>query len=60
MIKSGYIRKLNGGNRGVVFGTGNLNIQYATAEVFVMFKYLRPDLLREAGISHFDAWADAF
>ena len=30
------------------------------AEVYVMFKYLRPDLLADAGISHFDAWADAF
>lgn len=59
MIKSGYIRKLNGGNRGVVFGTGT-PISNSMAEVFVMFKYLRPDLLREAGISHFDAWADAF
>ena len=25
-----------------------------------MFKYLRPDLLQEAGISNFDAWTDAF
>ncbi|MGI6079329.1 MAG: DEAD/DEAH box helicase family protein, partial [Fastidiosipilaceae bacterium] len=59
MIKSGYIRKLNGGNHGVVFATGT-PISNSMAEVFVMFKYLRPDLLQEAGISNFDAWTDAF
>lgn len=59
MIKSGYIRKLNSGNHGVVFGTGT-PISNSMAEVFVMFKYMRPDLLQEAGISNFDAWTDAF
>lgn len=59
MIKSGYIRKLNGGKKGVIFGTGT-PISNSMAEVYVMFKYLRPDLLIDAGINNFDAWADTF
>jgi len=59
MVKLNYIRKINGGNRGVVFATGT-PITNSMAEVYIMTKYLRPDLLEAAGVKHFDAWAKVF
>jgi len=29
-------------------------------ELYIMTRYLRPDLLRQAGISRFDDWASVF
>lgn len=59
MIKAGYIKKINGSKRGLIFATGT-PIANTMAEVYVMFRYLRPDLLQEAGISNLDAWAGTF
>ncbi len=57
-MKARYIRELNGG-RGVVFATGT-PISNTMAEMYTMLRYLAPDLLKERGVDHFDAWAANF
>jgi len=57
-MKTNYIPELTGG-RGVVFATGT-PISNTMAEMYTMQRYLGPDLLRERGVEHFDAWAANF
>ena len=57
-MKTRYIRQINEG-RGVVFATGT-PISNTMAEMYTMLRYLAPDLLRERGVEHFDAWAANF
>ena len=54
-----YVSQLHGGKRGLVFATGT-PISNTLNELFTLFKYLRPDILRDAGVGHFDAWMSAF
>lgn len=53
-----YINELSPG-RNVVFATGT-PISNTMCEMYLMQKYLQPDLLKEKGIYHFDAWAANF
>lgn len=53
-----YINELSPG-RNVVFATGT-PVSNTMCEMYLMQKYLQPDLLREKGIYHFDAWAANF
>ena len=57
-MKTRYVRAINGG-RGVVFATGT-PISNTMAEMYTMLRYLAPDLLKERGVAHFDAWAANF
>src|ERR1035437_9749517 len=57
-IKTRYVREINSG-RGVVFATGT-PISNTMAEMYTMLRYLAPDLLKERGVAHFDAWAANF
>jgi N12 class adenine-specific DNA methylase len=57
-MKTRYIRQINGG-RGVVFATGT-PISNTMAELYTTLRYLAPDLLKERGVEHFDAWAANF
>ncbi len=57
-MKTRYIREITGG-RGVVFATGT-PISNTMAEMYTMLRYLGPDLLKERGVEHFDAWAANF
>jgi N12 class adenine-specific DNA methylase len=57
-MKTRYIRQMNGG-RGVVFATGT-PVSNTMAEIYTMQRYLAPDLLKERGVEHFDAWAGNF
>jgi N12 class adenine-specific DNA methylase len=57
-IKTRYLRGISGG-RGVVFATGT-PISNTMAEMYTMLRYLAPDLLKERGVAHFDAWAANF
>ena len=57
-IKTRYVRELTGG-RGVVFATGT-PISNTMGEMYTMLRYLSPDLLKERGVAHFDAWAANF
>lgn len=59
LMKLSYVKSLHNNKRGVIFGTGT-PISNSMAELFIMTKYLRPDLLEERNISHFDAWARTF
>ncbi|HET9894634.1 MAG TPA: helicase-related protein [Streptosporangiaceae bacterium] len=57
-MKIGYLRRRNG-RRVVTFATAT-PIANSVTEAFVMQRYLRPDLLEEAGIGVFDSWAATF
>lgn len=53
-----YINEITPG-RNVVFATGT-PISNTMCEMYIMQKYLQPDVLKEKGIYHFDAWAATF
>ena len=53
-----YLQKLNNG-RGIVFATAT-PVMNSMSEMYIMQKYLQPDLLKEMGIYSFDAWAKQF
>lgn len=53
-----YLQKLNGG-RGIVFATAT-PVMNSMSEMYIMQRYLQPDLLDQLGISSFDAWAKQF
>ena len=57
-MKTRYVRETSGG-RGVVFATGT-PISNTMAEMYTMLRYLAPDLQKERGVAHFDAWAANF
>ncbi|HEX3681732.1 MAG TPA: DEAD/DEAH box helicase family protein [Bryobacteraceae bacterium] len=57
-LKIRYLRERNRG-RGVVFATGT-PISNTLAEMYTLFRYLGPELLRERDIEHFDSWAANF
>jgi Helicase conserved C-terminal domain len=57
-MKTRYIRERNNG-RGVVFATGT-PISNTMAEMYTLLRYLAPELLKERGVEHFDAWAANF
>ena len=57
-MKTRYVRERTGG-RGVVFATAT-PIANTMAEMYTMLRYLAPDLLKERGVAHFDAWAANF
>lgn len=53
-----YLQKLNGG-RGIVFATAT-PVMNSMSEMYIMQRYLQPDLLDQLGLSTFDAWAKQF
>lgn len=57
-MKLDYLRTEHGG-RVATFMTAT-PIANSVAEAHVMCRYLRPDLLRDAGVEHFDSWAATF
>lgn len=57
--KARYVAQLHGGKRGLVFATGT-PISNSLNELYTLFKYLRPDLLQDSGVKHFDAWMSTF
>ena len=57
-MKLAYLRGRHG-NRVATFATAT-PIANSVAEAYVMQRYLRPDVLLEAGISDFDSWAATF
>lgn len=56
--KLDYLRSVHG-DRVATFATGT-PIANSVSEAYVMQRYLRPDLLEAAGVTHFDAWAATF
>ena len=57
-MKANYLRDTHKG-RGLVFGTGT-PITNTVGELYVMTKYLAPEMLEAAGIRSFDDWAANF
>jgi CheY-like chemotaxis protein len=57
-MKTGYLRARHGG-RSVVFATGT-PVSNTMAEMYTTQRYLAPEMLRAAGVEHFDAWAANF
>ncbi|HEX5117835.1 MAG TPA: DEAD/DEAH box helicase family protein [Pseudonocardiaceae bacterium] len=57
-MKLDYLRGKHGG-RCATFATAT-PIANSVTEAYVMQRYLRPDLLEEAGITDFDVWAGTF
>lgn len=53
-----YLQQLNGG-RGIVFATAT-PVMNSMAEMYIMQKYLQSDMLKQLGITTFDAWAKQF
>ena len=53
-----YLQQFNGG-RGIVFATAT-PVMNSMSEMYIMQKYLQPDLLNQLGLNTFDAWAKQF
>ena len=53
-----WLQQLNGG-RGIVFATAT-PVMNSMSEMYIMQKYLQPDLINQLGLSTFDAWAKQF
>jgi N12 class adenine-specific DNA methylase len=53
-----YIQQVGNG-RGVYGATGT-PISNTLAEAYTLMRYFMPALMREMGVEHFDAWANAF
>ena len=53
-----YLQQLNGG-KGIVFATAT-PVMNSMAEMFIMQRYLQPQMLHDLGIENFDAWAKQF
>ncbi|WP_374116956.1 helicase-related protein [uncultured Clostridium sp.] len=58
LMKIRYIQEINDG-KGIVMATGT-PISNSMTEMFVMQRYLQPELLEKMGIHNFDAWASNF
>lgn len=57
-MKVRWMQQLNGG-RGVVFATAT-PVMNSMSEMFIMQKYLQYDVLKQRGLTSFDAWANQF
>lgn len=57
-MKVEYLRNAHGGR--ALTGATATPIANSITEAYVMQRYLRPDLLEDAGISNFDEWAATF
>src|SRR5260221_428861 len=55
-MKTRYLAERGGG---IVFATGT-TISNTMAEMYTLLRYLAPEILEKAGVSHFDAWAANF
>lgn len=53
-----YLQGLNGG-RGIVFATAT-PVMNSMVELYIMQRYLQPDVLNQLGLKSFDAWAKQF
>lgn len=58
-MKMEYLRETSQSGRVATFATGT-PIRNTVTQAYVMQKFLRPDLLEEAGITSFDQWASTF
>lgn len=58
-MKIEHLRANNASGRVATFATGT-PIRNTVTQAYIMQRFMRPDLLREAGINSFDQWAATF
>jgi N12 class adenine-specific DNA methylase/CRP-like cAMP-binding protein len=58
-MKSRYVMKLHDGQRGVVFATGT-PISNSISEMYVMMRYMAPEVMRARSLYAFDDWVNMF
>lgn len=56
--KINYLNQISPG-KGVVFATGT-PIANSISEMYIMQRYLQPQMLKSMGLMHFDSWATTF
>jgi len=59
LVACRYLQSLHGGDKGVLFSSGT-PMSNTMAEMYLLFKYLRPNELNKQGIDTFDDWAAVF
>ncbi|UWG99353.1 MAG: GNAT family N-acetyltransferase [Candidatus Dehalobacter alkaniphilus] len=58
LLKCRYLQEMGSG-KGVVFATGT-PISNSMSEMYVMQRYLQPQMLARLGLNYFDSWAATF
>jgi hypothetical protein len=58
LMKCQYLQEMNKG-RGVTFATGT-PLSNSMSEMYVMQRFLQPDILKKTGLHFFDKWAATF
>lgn len=58
LMKTQFLNE-NYGEKNIIFATGT-PVSNSMTELYIMQRYLRPSLLREAGLQTFDDWASNF
>lgn len=58
LLKCQYLQEVNNG-KGVVFATGT-PISNSMSEMYVMQRFLQPQMLKKMGLNYFDSWAATF
>lgn len=54
-----HIQSVHNADKGITFASGT-TISNSITEMFLLFKYLRPSMLKEKGMNSFDQWARVF
>src|SRR5699024_11159678 len=59
LVAARYLQKKHGGDKGLLFASGT-PISNTMAELYLLFKYLRPNKMQELQLTSFDRWAANF
>lgn len=59
LIAARTLQKLHNGDKGITFLSGT-TISNSLVELYLLFKYLRPNAMKELAIPSFDAWAKVY
>ncbi|HNG68539.1 MAG TPA: helicase-related protein [Saprospiraceae bacterium] len=59
LIAARTLQKMHNGDKGVTFSSGTV-ISNSLVEMYLLFKYLRPDKMKELGYNTFDSWVTQF
>lgn len=59
LIACRWLQQLHNGDKGILFSSGT-PISNTMAELYLLFKYLRPSRMKQMGLTSFDRWAANF
>lgn len=59
LVACRYLQELHKGDKGILFSSGT-PISNTMAELYLLFKYLRPEKMKQMGLTSFDRWAANF